>query len=258
MRILVFLMMYVMSAAAFALPTLEDVEHAVHRGDYSAAESMTREVVTARPENAKAHYILAELLAHEGKSGEARAQAAEAKRLDPDIRFTSPDRFRQFEAQLNTRSSGVSDAPRVNNAADSGGGFGSLWVIVLIGAAVAFLFLRRRPSPAARYMPTYPPGPNGTPGAPGYGGPVYPPGSGLGGNLAAGLGGVATGMLAEHLIEGALDRRHEGGGANLVDGQTPAADPPAIDFGNGTDWGSDSGSSDSAGGFDGGSGGDWS
>jgi hypothetical protein len=65
-------------------------------------------------------------------------------------------------------------------------------------------------------------------------------------------------MLAEHLIEGALDRRHEAGGANVIDSQTPANDPPAIDFGNGTDWGSDSGSSDSAGGFDSGSGGDWS
>jgi len=33
MRILVFVMMWVMSAAAFALPTLDDVEHAVDRGE---------------------------------------------------------------------------------------------------------------------------------------------------------------------------------------------------------------------------------
>ena len=56
---------------------------------------------TAQPNSAKPHYILAEILAHEGKLNEARAQAAQAKQLDPAIRFTSPEKFARFEAELN-------------------------------------------------------------------------------------------------------------------------------------------------------------
>src|SRR3954468_20129506 len=108
MRIWAFLILSLVTSSAFALPTLEDVEHAVHRGDYSSAESMTREVVTARPNNAKAHYVLAEILAHEGKLPEERTQAASARQLDPEIHFTTPERFRQFEAQLGGRSASVS------------------------------------------------------------------------------------------------------------------------------------------------------
>jgi hypothetical protein len=83
--------------------------------------------------------------------------------------------------------------------------------------------------------------------------------------VVAGLGGIAAGMVAEHLIEGALDHRHQG---QLQDGLLSSGNtaPPEsledrpIDFGNGGDWGGDSGSSsaDSGGGFDSGSGGDWS
>ncbi len=265
MRVIAFLLMCVVSMSVFALPTLDDVEHAVHRRDYVAAESLTREVVAARPDNAKAHYILAEILAHEGKAPEARTQVAEARRLDPDIHFTAPDRFRELEAQVNgTKSAPTRPSNRGTDsvlskpAENDTGGFSSFWVILVIGAIVAFFVLRRRPAPSSGYGAQYPNAPMGNPGAPGYGGPGYPPGSGIGGNIAAGLGGVATGMLAEHLIEGALDRRHENtAGVPLSDNATTQDSQP-IDFGNGSDWGNDSGGGDSAGGFDGGSSSDWS
>ena len=265
MRVLAFVLMCVVSTSVFALPTLDDVEHAVHRQDYVAAESLTREVVAARPDNAKAHYILAEILAHEGKTAEARTQAADARRLDPDIRFTTPDRFRQFEAQLNgttpaarPRSNPGAEPAAAKPAESSTSGFSSFWVILVIGAIVAFFVLRRRPSAAPGYGSINPNAPTGMPGAPNYGGPGYPPSSGIGGTIAAGLGGVATGMLAEHLIEGALDRRHDNsGGGNVID-STPTQDPQSIDFGSGNDWGSDSSGGDAGGGFDGGGSSDWS
>ena len=78
MRFLALLLLSV-TVSVYALPTLEDVEHAVHRNDYVSAESMTRDVVNAQPNSAKPHYILAEILAHEGKLNEARTQAAQAK-----------------------------------------------------------------------------------------------------------------------------------------------------------------------------------
>ena len=276
MRIWAFLILSLAASSAFALPTLEDVEHAVHRGDYSAAESMTREVVAARPTNAKAHYILAEILAHEGKLAEARSQAASARQLDPEIHFTAPDRFRQFEAQLGGRGSSAplattsarDAAPR--KPADESGGFSMSWMILLlIGAGVVFFLVRRRPAAPPNYGNTYPAAPNGMPGAPGgYGapgypgyGPVPPQGSGMGGRVAAGLGGIAAGMVAEHLIEEALGSHHAQASELPSDhlSQPPQSleDRP-IDFGNGNDWGGDAGGGDASAGFDSGGSDDWS
>jgi len=275
MRIWAFLLLSLVASSAFALPTLEDVEHAVHRGDYAAAESMTREVVSARPNSAKAHYILAEILAHEGKLPEARTQVASARQLDPEIHFTTPDRFRQFEAQLSGKGATRASPAAPRKAAESGDGGGSsgVWIVLLVlGAGAVFLMLRRRPAAPPNYGNSYPANPNGMPGAPGgygnagyppgYAGPMTPPGSGMGGRVAAGLGGVAAGMLAEHLIEGALGQHNAHASEASSLGQSPSApesleDRP-IDFGNGNDWGGDAGGGDASAGFDSGGSDDWS
>ena len=282
MRIFALLILCLAAATAQALPTVEDVEHAVHRGDYPAAESMTREVLAAKPDNAKAHYILAELLAHQGKLGEARAQAATAQQLDPANHFTTPERFREFEAQLggaarsrqpSTAARAVpGTAPERAGEAASSGGVSMTWIIVLLGIGAVFVFMRRRAATPQGYGSNYPVPPNGMPGGPGYpGGAVYPngplqqPGAGIGGTVVAGLGGLAAGMVAEHLIEEALDHRHHGQAQDGLLSSDNSALPQSledrpIDFGNGSDWGGDSsgGSADSGGGFDSGSGGDWS
>jgi hypothetical protein len=278
MRILAFLILSLAAATASALPTVEDVQHAVHRGDYSAAQSMVREVLTAKPDNAKAHYILAELLAHDGKLAEARTQAATAQQLDPAIHFTTPERFRDFRAQLDGVKPRHSASPARSAAApsprgeeSSSGGISTFWIVVVLGIGAAYFFLRRRRATPPGYAGNYPVPPNGMPGGPGYpggqpypGGPGYPPGSGMGSNVAAGLGGIAAGMVAEHLIEGALGRHQQQSTQDglLSPNYTPAPesleDRP-IDFGSGADWGGDdSSSADSGGGFDSGSGGDWS
>ena len=270
MRAMIFLLLSLFASSAFALPTLEDVEHAVHRNDYAAAESMTRDVVSARPNNAKAHYVLAEILAHEGKLPEARTQAATARQLDPAIHFTTPDRFRQFETQLGGKSTSSALPAVPRRAAESGdGSFSGIWVVLLLlGAGAVFLMLRRRPSAPPGFGNTYPVDPNAVPGAPGsygnpgYPGPMTPPGSGMGGRVAAGLGGIAAGMLAEHLLEGALGEHHAHANDLSSLGQSPGAPQPLedrpIDFGNDNDWGSDASGGDASAGFDSGGSDDWS
>ncbi|HEX7639666.1 MAG TPA: tetratricopeptide repeat protein, partial [Burkholderiaceae bacterium] len=94
------------SAAAFALPSLQDVESAVKAGNYAQADTMMQEVVAAKPQSAKAHYVYAEILAHEARFTDAAAQARQARALDPKIGFTDPAKFRSFQQELD-REQGV-------------------------------------------------------------------------------------------------------------------------------------------------------
>ena len=90
-----------LSVLAWALPTLQQVEAEVGRGNYAQAESMMREVVAAKPGSARAHYIYAEILAHQGKLALAAEEAKQARTIDPDVKFTTdPEKFRTFEATL--------------------------------------------------------------------------------------------------------------------------------------------------------------
>jgi hypothetical protein len=104
-RIAVFLLvlpLLLFASLARAVPTVDAVQAEVRAGRYTQAESMMREVVVARPDSAKAHYVLAEILAHNGQRQEAAKEAAAARRLDPAIRFTERARFERFEQQLQT------------------------------------------------------------------------------------------------------------------------------------------------------------
>lgn len=80
---------------AWALPTPKDIEQAVNAGEYRQAETLLREVLKEKPNSAKAHYELGEVLAREGRNGDARQALLEAQRLDPSLKFASdPQRFR--------------------------------------------------------------------------------------------------------------------------------------------------------------------
>lgn len=267
MRMLAFVLLFAVAGIANALPRVEDVQSAVNRGDYPAAESMVREVLGAKPENAKAHYLLAEILAHEGRIVEATRQAAMARQYDPQIRFTSPERFAQFEARLAKATPGHGGVPAQTTPPDSAlGGATGTWVLLALGIGAAFLFLRRRNAPAnygnpGNYGAPAGPASGMPPGYPSGYPPNYPQGGGAGRTVAAGLGGLAAGMLAEHLIEGAMG--HHPANANPLD---PAATDPSsadafrdqpIDFGSGSDWDSGSSGGGDGGGFDSGGGGDW-
>ena len=273
---------------AQALPNVDEVQAAAQRGDYAGAEKMVREVLVAKPDSARAHYVLAEILAHERQFKEAGEHASRARALDPAIKFTDPAKFSAFEQLLQRQQAARSSAqnpgalgagappPRATpvERSDSGGGV-PIWL--LLGGAVIFIALAvrwMRNRTAAQTQPAFA-GAAGAPGGVGGygmgGGPGLPqaPGSGGPGLMGVGLaaaGGVAAGMLAEKLLHGGHDERslpRDGGGSagGIVPGSFDSDGGSAaelsrrsIDFGTGDGW--DSGG---AGGDVGGGGGsdDW-
>jgi hypothetical protein len=229
MKRLLFLLALMLSATlAQALPTQQEVEAAVRASRYSEAESMMREVVTAKPDSAKARYIYAEILAHNRQFDAASTQLREARRIDPATKYAEAARVDAFEKQLDQahskatgslaskgavigapadatpaptspqRATALSErAPTAQRegARDEGGIPG--WVIGAGFAVVAVLvvraLLRRRQalqSPPA-YLPGQPAGWGGAQ-APGYG----PGGAPYGGYPPQPVGGGAlrTGM----------------------------------------------------------------
>jgi hypothetical protein len=251
--------------------TPHQIYEAAQSGRLAEAQQMIDQVLRDHPQNAKAHFIAAELDARIGDLAAARQQLAAARQLDPTLAFTSAQSLSALERQLTGMRAVIPGpglaspafAPAVRHSSVPWG----LIIILAIGTFVLWNIFRSRAQRA--YAQSYGPGvlPPGNPGMqPGYG-PGYPPpggGSGLMGNLASGLAigaGVAAG---EELVRHVFD-----GNGNVV--PAPAADlrEPSQnqdmggnDFGtqDSSSWGSDSGGGDSGGGWggDGGGGGDWS
>jgi len=217
---------------AQALPTVDEVQAAAKAGDYAGAEKMMREVVAAKPDSARAHYVLAEILAHQRQFDDAAAHTRRARALDPAIKFTDRARFESFEQALQrqqaaaakpgvpaaldpapavpaTRAAPVDRAEPVERAGSAGGV--PIWL--LVGGAILFIgiavsFMRRRTA-AQVQQPAFGGGGYGPGAGMGYGaGMPVQPGSGGPGMLGVGLGvagGVAAGMLAERLLHGGHD-----------------------------------------------------
>ena len=274
------------SAAAFALPSANDVQAAVKAGDFPKAETMMQEVVAAKPQSAKAHYLYAEILAHDAKFSDAAAQARQARELDPALSFTTdPEKFKSFERLLQREQAGPAASPQVQaptnhvdaappvvrQQAPSSGIPGWVWV----GGIALLLFLVFRAisrRAVANNMAGGGMAPQGgygmNPGMqqPGYG-PGYGPAPGAGGGLLrtglAAAGGVAGGMLLERMLEGNRHDENSGNagnygaqGGSFDNGAGQAAsdlENRSIDFGSGgNDWGGDAGGGSSGGSDDGG------
>jgi uncharacterized membrane protein YgcG len=276
-RLIVAAFVAVFSFSAFALPSVDDVQAEMVKGNYAHAEEMMGEVVAARPGSARAHYVYAEILAHDKRFGLAAEEAAVARKIDPAIKFTQPDKFTAFEqllareqtaAKRATSSPARMDsvaAPALRETAQpaSGGGMPG-WIWGLLVAAIALIawrmFARARQGgssvlsgvpgagvpAAAGAAPGY-----GTP----YGSPAMPPAPGAPGHgmLGTGLavaGGVAAGMLAEKMFEGhresglsSLANPAGGYTPGMFDG-APGAEAAAreleerkVDLGSGDGWG---------------------
>jgi hypothetical protein len=258
-----------LSLLAWALPTLQQVEAEVQQGRYAEAESMMREVIAAKPGSARAHYVYAEILAHDGKLTLAIEEASRARQIDPDVKFADPEKFRTFEASLQRAQAARAApspaagqrtaAPReaspiaADRVAPTAAAGVPSWVwlagVAAIGFALWRFFSRSRAAaspagggvaPATGFGSQMQAGPGGAP----YGaGPVAPPygpgyapqrpGSGMMGVGLAAAGGVAAGMLAEQL----LHRRHDtatdhdtGTSGGFFD--SPQGGDPAIDLGS--------------------------
>jgi hypothetical protein len=277
---------------AHALPNVDEVQAAVQRGDYPGAEKMMREVVAAKPDSPRAHYVLAEILAHQRQFNEAAEHVRRARALDPAIKFADSAKFTAFEQLLQREQAGLARSsattPAVVNAPpplraapverSSGGGV-PVWLLivgVVIFIWVAVSWMRRRtavqsqPAMAGGY------GMGGGYGPQGYGpqgyGPGVPPTSGGPGLMGVGLaaaGGVAAGMLAEKMLHSHDDQRSiprdqdagglipgsfDNGGYNSAADELSRRD---VDFGSGDGWGGgDAGGGADFGGSGGGGGGD--
>jgi len=257
------------SVAAWALPTTQQVEAEVNKGNYAQAESMMNEVVAARPGSARAHYVYAEILAHNRNFAKAADEAQKARQIDPALSFTDPAKFRAFE-QLLAREQ--SSATRSTSSSTSGGSMGLspdriaaprqapaparaesgmpgwLWGLGLIALAwVAWrAFARRRAATAGGAGAAMAGGAfGGQPGAPNTGpynpqapyNPAppyaggYPPrsGSGMLGTGMAVAGGVAGGMLLNEM----LNRRHDGGTGSSAQASNDGLVPGSFDSGDG-------------------------
>lgn len=215
--------------SAQALPTVDEVQAATQRGDYPNAEKMMREVIASRPDSARAHYVLAEILAHQRKFDPAAEEAHRARALDPAVKFADPAKFSAFEQLLQREQTaaaksiapaaaiGTAPPARAAPAERSSGGGIPIWVLI-VGAGIfiwlAVSWMRRRT--AAQSQPAMAGGgygmSNGGYAPQGYGpqgyGPGVPPASGGSGLMGVGLaaaGGVAAGMLAEKLLHGDHD-----------------------------------------------------
>lgn len=285
-RVLAPLVLALASLAAAALPTVDAVQDEVRRGNWAQAESMMQEVVAARPDSARAHYVYAEILAHNRRFDAAAAEAARARRIDPKLGFTDPAKFTAFEQALERQAAGgraatvatpapiarAVPAPAVRQPEPGVPGW--VWVFGLAGVAgVVFVLVNRRraalaaqpamagggvyPSPAAPM-----PNPVGT----GWSGGAPSQGPGLMGVGLAAAGGVAAGMLAERLLHGSHDAGPvSSASASPAGGLVPGMfdddataggvergfEQREIDFGRGDGWGGSDGGSDAGGGDDG-------
>jgi len=85
------LMLVFFASLALALPSPKDIESAVNAGNLSQAESMLRDVIQEKPQSAKAHYELGQVLARQARFADAQQAMSKAKAIDPSLKFaTSP------------------------------------------------------------------------------------------------------------------------------------------------------------------------
>ncbi|MDR3100177.1 MAG: tetratricopeptide repeat protein [Paraburkholderia sp.] len=105
------------SGLAFAVPSVQQIESAMSQGDWQRADSGLTQVLQAHPDNARAHYLYAQVLNREGRYADALTQVEQARSLDPQIRFTQPQRFAQVEAKIRSDATraGAVTTNRANN-----------------------------------------------------------------------------------------------------------------------------------------------
>jgi len=257
-KLVVSLSLVLLSAVAWALPTVQQVEAAIQQGRYAEADNMMREVVAAKPGSAKGHYIYAEILAHEGHFAQATEEARRAREIDPQLTFTQADKFRAFEQLLQreqgaapqrsaTPSRAVAATAFTGSAGNAAAGTPAwLWGggLAVVAALLWRGLSRSRSIASASSAPAgaQPPLPYGA--AMPYGAAPSSPSNGLLGTGLVVAGGVAAGML----LDEALHRRTPTGTDQLSGLQHGIFDPPpddgaaselehrGIDFGNGSDW----------------------
>jgi tetratricopeptide (TPR) repeat protein len=259
---------------ALALPSPKEIESAVNAGQYTQAESMLREVLQEKPQSAKAHYELGQVLAHVQRYKEAQTELHKARDIDPSLKFAnSPEKFNTVLTKVNelaaAPSSSVVMAPSVAPSthaatqvtpaaapAVNSGSFSLTYVWLGIAALVVLgLWLRRSaaantmagtpvtPAPVQRgFGAQYTPNAAPSGYAPqGYAQPNTG-GSTMAGAVVGGLAGVAAGYALSKALEGehstpAPSSSPTAGQGGYVPFDAPAQpDLGTFDAGSGSDW----------------------
>lgn len=187
-------------AMAQSEPSMSEIYAAAKAGQMDKAQTMVQQVLVSHPHSAKAHYVRAELYAHEGNYARAREALAEAEKYAPGLPFAQATAVAELKAQLAQR------APVHAAATAAGTSSSSLnWLIplALVAGVMALgyaLFRRQAPQPAYAGPQPYA---NDYSAAPAYG-TAYPPqasslGSKVAGGLATGLA-VGAGVVAAEAI----------------------------------------------------------
>jgi hypothetical protein len=229
-------------SVAHAEPSLHQVYEAAQAGNLHGAESMMTEVLQNHPNSAKAHYVEAEILAKEGRGGEASTQLATAEKLDPALSFAKPQAVQALRSELAGGHLTVA----------AGGGSPWIWIIAG-GALIVFIVLASRWM-QRRAAPVHVATTANTPYGGGYGypggmptggyGPVAPGGGGMGSGI---LGGLATGAavgagvvageaLMHRLIDGGEHHRQLSDSDSFLPGPDVNGADPGYQLG-GSDFG---------------------
>ena len=273
-RLIAIVLLTLMSSLALALPAPKDIESAVNSGQLTRAEEMLKEVIREKPNSAKAHYELGQVLARAGRNFEAREALQKAQSLDPTLKFArDPAHFNEIlnripggNASLPGSTGAVLSSPRSDVAVQAApvrepASPSIPWGYVLVGggALVAvWMILRRRAAPTAGGMAMSGAGatamsgaggaavPAATGYAPGYGAgyPGAQParGAGIGGAVLGGVAGMAAGYglakMMEHGTDGSSHAGNVAGGGSGFTPIEPASQPDygSFDSGAGDDW----------------------
>ncbi len=273
-KFLISCLLLTLGLIAWALPAPKDIETAVRASQFSKAESMLREVIQEKPQSAKAHYELGEVLAREARYQDALQELNKSRELDPSLKFASdPQKFHDLVDKINKLSASQQHGQASTNAAtpvinttapQNSSGMPLVFWGLLIGVGILVLlyfFNRPKPIPVNPYpaqQGVNPPPPAGqgfgaqySPGgaAPYPNAPVAASGSSpIAGAVVGGLAGVAAGYALSKAFEGdhhpASDQPRPANNYDVNYDKPAAFDLGSFDSGSGGDnWDSSSSSS---------------
>jgi len=262
-----------LSMLAHALPSPKDIDAAVSAGKLEQAESMLREVISEKPQSAKAQYELGQVLARQARYTDAQIALNKAKELDPSLKFTnSPQKFNETLETVARKVNDSKGSQQLNNSAPvahsnsaatvagSDAHFPLSYIWIGIGGLVILAFVLRRKaagpsiSPNASGAASYAPANSPVGNPQNYPQPGYAPqqpmgsgiGSGIGGAVVGGLAGVAAGYALSKALEGdhhsnSISQNQDN--AYVPIDKTPPPNLGGFDSGTGNDW-DDTSSSD--------------
>jgi len=239
-----------------AIPTNEEVNSAIKEGNYSKAETMIREVISAKPQSAKAHYYLAQVLAHESKFAEAKNELNEAKKIDSSLKFGDPTKVVDFENKLLSalhKSTATSSSKQIVQSPTQSPNIP--WGLIILGIGVLIIILivvfknQSKQAPNQAYSNPNQNVPNVSPSPQPFAQPQQS--SGIGSTIMGGLAAGAAAAVGMSVVDSLLHHNEAHADSNMmppIQNNTSNENPftnNSNDFDmNNNDWGGDSSSSD--------------